>query len=85
MCCRWYTKGAGAGVKEWDATNSTFPDGLVSVRGTQHHGLPSENMALITSECGATRSLGIEWTIIEWTIIYRMDYHRMDYPRKRWP
>ena len=22
----WYTKGAAAGVKEWDATNSTFPD-----------------------------------------------------------
>lgn len=26
----WYTKGEAAGVKEWDATNSTFPDGLVS-------------------------------------------------------
>ena len=26
----WYTKGAGGGLKEWDATNSTFPDGLKS-------------------------------------------------------
>lgn len=26
----WYTKGAAAGVKEWDATNSTFPDGLAA-------------------------------------------------------
>jgi hypothetical protein len=24
----WYTKGDGGGLKEWDATNSTFPDGL---------------------------------------------------------
>ena len=25
-----YTKGAVSGVKEWDATNSTFPDGLAA-------------------------------------------------------
>jgi len=24
----WYTKGDAGGLKEWDATNSTFPDGL---------------------------------------------------------
>ena len=24
----WYTKGDGGGLKEWDATNATFPDGL---------------------------------------------------------
>lgn len=24
----WYTKGVAGGLKEWDATNSTFPDGL---------------------------------------------------------
>ena len=26
----WYTKGAVGGLKEWDATPSTFPDGLKS-------------------------------------------------------
>ena len=26
----WYTKGDGGGLKEWDATNETFPDGLAS-------------------------------------------------------
>ena len=26
----WYTKGDGGGLKEWDATNDTFPDGLKS-------------------------------------------------------
>ena len=24
----WYTKGSAGGVKEWDATTATFPDGL---------------------------------------------------------
>lgn len=24
----WYFKGDGGGIKEWDATNDTFPDGL---------------------------------------------------------
>jgi hypothetical protein len=24
----WYTKGDAGGLKEWDATNTTFPDGL---------------------------------------------------------
>ena len=28
---------------------------------TQQHGLSSNEMALITSECGATCSLGIKW------------------------
>ena len=29
LSCR-YTKGTNGGLKEWDATNSTFPDGLVT-------------------------------------------------------
>ena len=34
---------------------------ILLVRAPPQHGLSYTNMALITSDCGAMRSLGIEW------------------------
>ena len=39
-----------------------FTEGVLPARcGTPQHGLSSNKMALITSDCGTTRSLSIKW------------------------
>ena len=51
--------------RDIDAGKSGYAEVANTGAGTPpQHGLPSNEMALITSDCGTMRSLGIKWPLI---------------------
>ena len=63
--CEWHARADGEAPFEEGDLVGFNKEGMLTRNttgvGPPQHGLPSRKMALITSDCGATRSLGIEW------------------------